>query len=119
VGSVAITGCAGGSSPTEEAGTDSVAVAEISSTVEEGASCSDEATDDDRRSVVVTGSVKAVGACRGEGVGSPVRALYEKLMCCPADESNTSCEAEADWGVNPERSGVNWGTCSKPEEIAP
>ena len=33
--------------------------------VEEGASCSDEATDDDRRSVVVNGAVKAAGACRG------------------------------------------------------
>jgi len=54
---------------------DSVAVADVSSNVDEGASCSDEATDDDRRSVVVTGTVKAAGAYRGEGVGSPVRAL--------------------------------------------
>ena len=75
MGSEAVTGCAGCSSPADEAGTDSVAVADISGTVEEGASCSDEATDDDRHSVVVTGTVKAVGACRGEGVGSPVRAL--------------------------------------------
>jgi len=95
MGSVAITVCAGGSSPTEEAGTDSVAMADVSSTVEEGASCSDEATDDDKRSVVVTGSVKATGACRGDKVGSPVRALYKKEICCPADESNISCEAVA------------------------
>ena len=54
---------------------DSVAVADVSGTVEDGASCSDEATDDDRRFVVVIGTVKAIGACRGEGVGSPVRAL--------------------------------------------
>ena len=80
MGSIAITGCAACSSPTEEAGTDVVAVADVSGTVEEGASCSDEATDDNRRSVVVTGSVKAAGAYRGEGLGSPVRALYEKLM---------------------------------------
>ena len=75
MGSVAITGYAGGSSPAEEAGTDSVAMADISSTVDEGASCSDEATNDNRCSVVVTGSIKAAGACRGEGIGSPVRAL--------------------------------------------
>ena len=77
-------------SPADKAGTDSVAVADVSGTVEDGASCSDEATDDDRRSVVVTGTVKDAGACRGGGVGSPVRALYEKLMCWPVDESNTS-----------------------------
>jgi len=75
VGSEAVTGCAGCSSPADEADTDSVAVADISSTMDDGASCSDEATNDDRRSVVVTGTVKAAGACRGEGVGSPVRAL--------------------------------------------
>ena len=75
MGAGAVTGCAGCSSPTDEAGTDSVAVAVVSSTVEDGASCSDDATDDDRRSVVVTGTVKAAGACRGGGVGSPVRAL--------------------------------------------
>jgi len=75
VGVGAVTGCASCSSPADEAGTDSVAVAEVSSTVDEGASCSDDATDDDRRSVVVTGAVKAAGACRGGGVGSPVRAL--------------------------------------------
>jgi hypothetical protein len=69
VGSVAVTGCAGSSSPAEEAGTDSVAVDNVSRTVEDGASCSDEVTDDDRRSIVVTGSVKAIGACSGEGVG--------------------------------------------------
>jgi hypothetical protein len=46
----------------EEGGTDSVAVAEVSGIVEEGASCSNEATDDDKRSVVVTSKVKAVGA---------------------------------------------------------
>jgi len=96
VGSVAVTVCFGGSSPAEEAGTDSVAVADVSRTVEEGASYSNEATNDDRRSVVVTRSVKAAGACRGDGLGSPVRALYEKEICCPADKSNTSCEAEAD-----------------------
>jgi len=75
VGSEDVTGCAGCSSPVDEAGMDSVAVADVSSTVEDGASCSDEATDDDRRFVVVIGTVKAIGACRGEGVGSPVRAL--------------------------------------------
>jgi len=90
VGSVAITVCAGGSSLAEEAGTDFVDVAVASGMVEDGASCSEEATDDDRRSVVVTGSVKAAGAYNGEGIGSPVRALYEKEMCCPVDESNTS-----------------------------
>ena len=46
-----------------EAGTDSVVVAEVSGTIEEGASCSHEATDDDRRSVVVTGKIKAAEAC--------------------------------------------------------
>jgi len=75
VGSKAITGCAGCSSPADEPGTDSVAVADVSGMVDEGARCSDEATDDDRLSVVVTRTVKAAGACRGEGVGSPVRAL--------------------------------------------
>ena len=75
MGSEAVTGCAGCSSPADEASTDSVAVADVSSTVDEGASCSDEATDDDRRSVVVIGTVKAAGAYRGGGVGSPVRAL--------------------------------------------
>ena len=72
---MAVAGCAGGSSPAEEVGTDSVAVADVSGTVEDGASCSDEATNDDRRSVVVTGSVKAAGACSGEEVGCPVKAL--------------------------------------------
>ena len=38
---------------------DSVAVADVSGMVEDGASCSDNATDDDRCSVVVTGAVKA------------------------------------------------------------
>ena len=75
MGSEAVTGCAVCSSPADEAGTDSVAVGDVFGTLEEGASCSDEATDDDRRSVVVTGTVKAAGACRGGGVGSPVRAL--------------------------------------------
>ena len=75
MGSEAVTGCAGCSSPADEAGTDSVAVADIFGIVDEGASCSDEATNDDRCSVVVTGTVKAAGACTGEGVGSPVRAL--------------------------------------------
>ena len=75
VGAGAVTGCAGCSSPPDEAGTDSVAVAVVFGTVEDGASYSDDATDEDRRSVVVTGAVKATGACRGEGVGSPVRAL--------------------------------------------
>ena len=56
VGSEAVTGYAGCSSPADEAGTDSVAVADVSGTAEKGASCSDEATDDNRRSVVVTGS---------------------------------------------------------------
>jgi len=75
MGSVAVAGYAGGSSPAEEVGTNSVAVADVSGTVEDGASCSDEATNDDRRSVVVTGSVKAAGACSGEEVGCPVKAL--------------------------------------------
>jgi len=74
-GAEAVTGCAGCSSPADEAGPDSVAVADVSGTIEDGASCSDDAADDDRRSVVVTGAVKAAGACRGGGVGSPVRAL--------------------------------------------
>ena len=74
----------------EEAGTDSVAVADVSGTVEERASCSDEATDDDRRSVVVTGRVNAAGACCGGGVGMPVRALYENDKSCPAEESRTN-----------------------------
>jgi len=59
----------------EVAGTNLVAVAEVSGIVDEGASCSDEATDDDKCSVVVTGSVKAAGACCGGGVGMPVIAL--------------------------------------------
>jgi len=37
------------SNPIEVAGMDSVAVANVSGTVEEGTSCSDEATDEDRR----------------------------------------------------------------------
>jgi len=97
----------GCSSPTDEAGTDSVAVADVSGTVDEGASCSDEATDDDRHSVVVIGTIKAARAYRGGGVGSPVKALYEKLMCWPADESNMSYDAVADCSVDPERRGVN------------
>jgi len=95
-GAEAVTGCVGCSSPADEAGTDSVTVADVSGTVEDGASCSDEATNNDRRSVVVTGTVKAAGAYRGGGVGSPVRALYEKLRCWSVDESNTSCDAVAD-----------------------
>ena len=67
----------------------------------------------------MTGTVKSAGTCRGGDVGSPVKALYEKLICWPADESNTSCDAVADWDVNPERRGVNCGTYSKPDEIAP
>ena len=62
-------------SPADKAGTDSVTVADVFGTVKEGASCSDEATDDDRRLVVVTGTIKPAGAYRGGGVGSPVRAL--------------------------------------------
>ena len=119
MGSIAVTVCAGGSSPIEEAGTDSAVVADVSSTVEDGASRSNEATDDDRHSIVVTGSVKVAGACSGDGIWSPIRALYENEIWYPADESNTSYEAEAECGVKPERRGVNWGTCSKPEEIAP
>jgi len=41
VGSIAVYVAAGVSSPMEEAGTDSVAVTEVSRTVEDGASCSD------------------------------------------------------------------------------
>jgi len=63
MGSVAICVCARVSSPAEETGTDSVGVTEVSGTVEDGASCSHDATDDDRCSVVVTSMVKAVGAC--------------------------------------------------------
>jgi hypothetical protein len=88
VGSIAVTVCACDSSPTEEAGTDSVAIADVSGTVEDGASCSNKAIDNDRRSVVVNGRAKAAGAYSGEGVGSPVKALYEKEICCPVDESN-------------------------------
>ena len=58
MGSEVVTGCVGCSSPADKAGTDSVAIADVSGMVEEGASCSDEATDDDRRSMVVTGTVK-------------------------------------------------------------
>jgi hypothetical protein len=58
--------------------------------LEEGASCSDKATNDDRHCVVVTGRVKAVGAYCGEGVGMPIRALYENDKSCPAEESTTS-----------------------------
>jgi len=72
---VAVIVCVGGSSPAEEADIDSVAVADVSRTVDDGASCSDDATDEDKRSVVVTGKVKAAGACSGGGVGCPVRAL--------------------------------------------
>jgi hypothetical protein len=74
----------------EEAGTDLVAIIEVSGTVEEGASCLDEATDDDKRSVVVTGKVKATGAYYEGGVGMPDRALYEKDKSCPAEESRTN-----------------------------
>jgi len=74
----------------EEAGTDSVAVDEVSRTVEEGASYLDEATDDERHSVVVTGRVKAAGACCGDGVGMPIRALYENDKSCPTEESRTN-----------------------------
>ena len=91
----------------EEAGTDSVAVAEVSGIVEEGARCLDEATDIDRHSVVVTSKVKAAGACCGDGVGMPVRALYENDKSCPAEESKTNWEAEVDCGVKPQCRGVN------------
>ena len=67
---------------------------------------------------MVTSKVKAAGACNGGEVGCPVKALYENEMSCPAEESNTSCEAVIDWDVKPERSGVNWGVCSKPVEMA-
>jgi len=72
---MAVVVCAGGSRPAEEAGTNSVAVVDISGTIYDGASCSDDATDEDKRSVVVTGKVKATGACSGGGVSCPVRAL--------------------------------------------
>jgi hypothetical protein len=62
VGSVAVCVTAGISRPVEEAGTDSVAVAEVSGTIEDGASCSDDATDNDKHSIVVTSKVKAIGA---------------------------------------------------------
>ena len=75
MGFVAIAVYAGGSSPTEENDTDSVAITDVSGTIDDGASCSDDATDKDKRSVVVTGKVKAAGACSGGGVGCPVRAL--------------------------------------------
>ena len=52
-----------------------VAVVVVSGMVEDGASCLDDAIDDDRSSIVVTGAIKTAGACRGGGVGSPVRAL--------------------------------------------
>jgi hypothetical protein len=75
MGSVAVCITVGVSSLVEEAGTNSVAIAEVSRIAEDGASCSDNATDNDRRSVVVTGKVKAIGACCGGGVGMLVRAL--------------------------------------------
>ena len=74
----------------KEASTDLVAVAEVSGTVEEGPSCSDEATDNDRCSIVVTGRVKAVGAYCGDGVGIPVKALYENDKSYPVEESRTN-----------------------------
>jgi len=74
----------------EEAGTDSVAVAKVSRIVEEGSSCSDEAIDNDRRSVVVTSNVKVAGACCGDGVGMPVRALYKNDKVYPTEESRTN-----------------------------
>ena len=46
MGSVAVAICARGSSPAEEAGTDSVAVTDVLGTVDDGASCSDDATDE-------------------------------------------------------------------------
>jgi len=58
----------------EVAGTDSMAVAEISGTIDDWTSCLDEATEEDRCSIVVTGTMKAAGAYRG-GVGMRVRAL--------------------------------------------
>jgi hypothetical protein len=64
-----------------------VAVAEVSGTVEDYTSCSDEATEEDKRSVVVRCTVKAVGACCGGRVGMSVSALYEKDNSCPADET--------------------------------
>ena len=46
--------------------------------------------------------------------------LLEMMLRIPnIDESNTSCDAVADWGVKPERRGVNSGTYSKLDEIAP
>ena len=74
----------------EEAGTDTVAISKVFGTIEEGASCSDKATDDDIRCVVVTSKVKAAGACYGEGVGMPVRALYKNDKSCPIEESKTN-----------------------------
>jgi len=56
---------AGVSRPAEDTDTNSVAVADVSGTVEECASCSDDAIDDDRHSIVVTGRVKGARACNG------------------------------------------------------
>jgi len=75
MGFVAVVVYAGGSGPAQEASTDTVVVVDILGTIEDGPSYSEEATDDDIHSVVVTDSVKAVGTCSGEGVGCPVRAL--------------------------------------------
>ena len=59
----------------EVAGTNSVVVAEAFVTVEDYISCSDEATKEDRRSIVVTDTIKAARAYRGGGVGILVSAL--------------------------------------------
>jgi hypothetical protein len=59
----------------EVAGIDSVAVVEASRTVDDCTSCSDEATEEDRHSIVVIGTVKAARAYCGGGVGIPMSAL--------------------------------------------
>jgi len=73
--------------PVDGTSTDIVAVAKVSSTIEDYTSCLDEATKEDRCSVVVTGTVKAVVAYCGGGVGMPVSALCENDNSYPANES--------------------------------
>jgi hypothetical protein len=58
MGSVAVAVCVGGLSPPQEVGTNSVAIADVLGTIDDGASFSDDATDEYKRSVVVTGKVK-------------------------------------------------------------
>jgi len=59
----------------EVAGTNSKAVAEASRTVDDWTSCSNEATEEDRSSIVVIGTMEVARAYCGRGVGMPVSSL--------------------------------------------